>query len=106
MATEPSLRERALRYLARREHTRVELARKLAPHAKDETELSALLDALEAKKQLSDARFADARVNKLARKYGSARILHDLKSRGVDPELARQAAANAQEDDVARARDI
>ena len=55
------LRARALRLLARREHSRVELGRKLAPHAESNEAVESLLDALEQKKQLSDARFAEAR---------------------------------------------
>lgn len=104
--SEPSLRDRALRYLAQREHSRAELARKLAPHAQNEDELTALLDALEARRQLSDVRFADARASKLSRKYGSSRILHDLKARGVDGELAQQTAAAARAGDLERAKDI
>jgi regulatory protein len=104
--TEPSLRDRALRYLAQREHSRAELARKLSPHAQSEDELNALLDALEARRQLSDERFADARASKLSRKYGSSRILQDLKARGVDGELAQQTAAAARTGDLERAREI
>ena len=39
-----TLRERALRLLARREHARAELARKLAPHAESGEALAALPD--------------------------------------------------------------
>jgi len=43
MPRERSLRERALGFLARREHSRTELRRKLAPHAESPEELDALL---------------------------------------------------------------
>jgi regulatory protein len=39
LKTEPSLRARALRFLARREHSRAELARKLAAHAAEGDDL-------------------------------------------------------------------
>jgi hypothetical protein len=77
------LKARALRYLARREHSRDELARKLAPHAESPELLEALLRELESRKQLSNERFAEARASWLARKYGAARIRQDLKSKGV-----------------------
>jgi regulatory protein len=77
------LRARALRHLARREHSRAELARKLAPHAESPAALQLLLNELEAKKQLSDERYAAARAHWLARKYGAVRIRQDLKSHGV-----------------------
>ena len=106
MANTPSLRDRALRFLAQREHSRAELARKLGPHAESEEQLQSLLDNLAAKRQLSDERYADSRSHLLERKYGSARILQDLKAHGVDTELARQTAAAAREGDLERARAI
>lgn len=85
-----ALKARALRLLARREHSRDELARKLSPHAKTAAALAALLDELEQRKQLSDERFAESRARALARKYGPARIRHDLRSKGIAEELAQR----------------
>lgn len=81
------LRARALRLLARREHSRAELASKLAPRAQSPQALQSLLDALEEKQQLSNARFASERARVLARKFGAARIRLDLKSKGVGEDL-------------------
>jgi regulatory protein len=77
-----SLRERAVALLARREHTRAELARKLAPHADDRDEIAPLLDDLVLRKLLSDDRYAEARAHTLARKFGTARIEHELRAKG------------------------
>lgn len=85
--TSVELRTRALRLLARREHSRAELARKLAPRAESPEALADLLDSLEQKKQLSDARYAEARVRQLSRKYGAARIRQDLKANGVGGDI-------------------
>jgi len=93
-----------LRYLARREHSRDELARKLAPHAESPELLEALLRELESRKQLSNQRFAEVRANWLARKYGAARIRHDLKSKGVSEEVSDRAVAEL--DDTAKAKEI
>jgi regulatory protein len=95
------LRARALRLLARREHSRRELARKLAPHAASSEALDALLDALAARQQLSDERFAEQRAHVLARKYGSARIRNDLRAKGISEEAAERIAPAG--DDLARA---
>ncbi|MGZ9215147.1 MAG: hypothetical protein ACXW53_24920 [Candidatus Binatia bacterium] len=54
-----SLRGRALRFLARREHSRAELRRKLLTEDVDAAALDSLLDDLESKKLLSDSRFAE-----------------------------------------------
>lgn len=105
MAREPSLRERALLFLARREHTRDELARKLRSHAEDQAALETLLDDLVRSGKLSDARFAEARTNTLSRKFGASRILHELKSRGVSPEVAAQSVEGARATEFERARE-
>jgi regulatory protein len=81
------LKARALRHLVRREHSRAELARKLARHAESPQALEAVLDSLLAKKQQSDERFAEERSRSLSRKFGSAKIRQDLKARGISDEL-------------------
>lgn len=101
--TPAELRARALRLLARREHSRRELSRKLAAHAESGEALEQLLDALEAKKQLSDERFTAERTRVLSRKYGAVRIRQDLKARGVTEAAVPELSA---EDEKARARAI
>lgn len=81
------LKTRALRYLVRREHSRAELARKLAPHAESPEAVGAVLDLLLSKKHQSDERFAEERARILSRKYGAAHIRHDLKGKGITAEV-------------------
>jgi regulatory protein len=78
------LKARALRYLVRREHSRDELARKLAPHAASPEILEGTLNWLESTNKLSNQRFAELRTHQLARKYGAAKIRQDLKAKGID----------------------
>jgi len=101
--TSVELRTRALRLLARREHSRAELSRKLAPRAESPEALESLLDDLVQKKQLSDARYAEARTRQLARKYGAGRIRQDLKANGVDKGLIENVS---NEGELERARAI
>jgi regulatory protein len=101
--TAVELRARALRLLARREHSPLELERKLRPHADSPEALANLISELKAKNQLSEARFAEERVRWLARKYGAAKIRHDLKSKGVDPAIVERVSSS---DDRERAADI
>jgi regulatory protein len=103
---EPSLRERALRLLAGREHSRLELRRKLAPHSESAEQLDALLEDLTARKQLSDARFAEARSHVMERKFGASRIAHDLRSKGVSDDEAHKAVEAARATDLERAREV
>ncbi|MDH4189618.1 MAG: recombination regulator RecX [Betaproteobacteria bacterium] len=104
--TPQQLRARALRLLARREHSRMELARKLAPRAESGEALVALLDDLERRKQLSDERFAELRAHVLSRKYGTARIRLDLRAKGIAEQTVERMALASAESDVERARAI
>ena len=99
-----ALKARALRLLARREHSREELARKLSPHAQSAALLESVLAGLQEKKQLSDERYAEERARWLARKYGAAKIRHELKAKGVADQLAERLTSGL--DDVAKARQI
>jgi regulatory protein len=101
--TPAQLKARALRHLVRREHSRAELARKLAPHADSPQALEAVIAQLASKGQLSDERFAEVRARALSRKYGAARIRHDLRAKGVDEAIVDAVSA---EGEVERAKAI
>jgi regulatory protein len=101
--TPEALKARALRYLVRREHSRAELARKLAPHAESPAAIEATLDLLLSKKQQSDERFASERARVLSRKYGTQKIRQDLKARGVSDDIVESLSA---EGELERARAI
>lgn len=78
----------ALRLLASREHTRLELRRKLARHH-DEGQIGPVLDELERRRLLSDARFAENYVSQRSRRgYGPLRLRAELTDKGVDHALA------------------
>jgi len=98
------LRARALRLLARREHTRQELEHKLSPHAGSSEDLRGLISGLKQKNQLSEERFAEERARSLSRKYGAARIRQDLRAKGVAEELV--ARFSSSEDELQRAKAI
>ena len=94
--TPAELKARALRHLARREHSRAELSRKLAPHAESAEALLFLLDDLEKRRQLSDERYAEVRSHQMARKYGAARIRQDLKAKGVAEEVVARVSSEGE----------
>ena len=101
--TPAELKARALRHLVLREHSRAELARKLAPHAESPEAIEALLDNLVSRKQLSDERFAEERARSLSRKYGPAKIRQDLKVRGISEEVIERLSAG---DEAERAKAV
>ena len=108
----PSLKARALQWLAQREHSRVELRRKLLRLARQQaadaakgaheggavpaeldpvdpaSAIDLLLDWLVANRYLSDARFVESRVNARAARYGNLRIRQELGQHGAALDAA------------------
>ncbi len=105
-AKEPSLRARALRHLARREHTRHELALKLAPHAESEAEVAQILNDFAQRGWLSEQRAAEQIVHARRGRYGPARIRRDLEVKGVPAETAAAALAALKEGELEAARAV
>jgi regulatory protein len=115
-----SLKARALQWLAQREQSRVELRRKLMPHAVAEAaamsvaasesgteaeqgaqtpaaRVEAVLDWLETHKYLSNERFAESRVHARSARFGNLRIRQELKQHQVSlPPEASQALASTE----------
>ncbi|MEF3061495.1 recombination regulator RecX [Ralstonia solanacearum] len=101
-----SLKARALGYLSRREHSRAELRRKLAPHAESADEMEALLDWLEGENWLSNARFAESVVHRRAGRYGTARLMQELKTHQLDDQALAEVKAQLQASEAARAKAV
>ncbi|MCO5397324.1 recombination regulator RecX [Ralstonia soli] len=99
-----SLKARALGYLSRREHSRVELRRKLAPHAESAEEVDALLDWLERENWLSNTRFAESVVHRRAGRYGTARLMQELKTHQLGEETLGEVKAQLQSSEASRAK--
>lgn len=100
------LRARALRFLARREYSRAELSKRLALYAESSQVLVQLLDSLEARKQLSDERYAEVRSHQLSRKYGTDRIRLELHAKGVAEEILERVIAELASAELVRAIEI
>lgn len=78
-------RAQALDLLARREHSRAELERKLGKRKYDAAAIVEVLDGLEASGALAAGRFAESFIrSRVAKGQGPARIRLDLKAHGID----------------------
>lgn len=132
MATAParlSLKARALKLLAQREHSRLELRRKLLPHAQAFCEarrqaqeeapagaelaepletpnqcLDKLLDWLQAHRYLCEERFVETRVHARAARFGNTRIRLELAQHGL--ALDAEQAAQLKHTELERARSL
>ena len=103
---EPSLRERALRHLARRDHSRAELTRKLAAHG-DADEIDAVIERMGELGLQSDTRYAEAFVRGKAGRFGASRLRSELARRGIDRDLIDEAiAGECVESEADRARAV
>ncbi|KPK31349.1 MAG: hypothetical protein AMJ66_08840, partial [Betaproteobacteria bacterium SG8_40] len=68
--------------LARREYSRRELQDRLSSPDVDDAEVQGVLDEFEDKGWLSERRFVDAVVQTRRRRFGAARVLHELREKG------------------------
>lgn len=101
-----SLRGRALKLLARREHTRAELARKLAAGGDDPTAIEAVLDDCERLGWLSEHRVVEQMVHTRRSRYGSRRIERDLVAKGVSGDAVAAAMADLKGGELEAAREV
>lgn len=124
----PSLKAQALGLLAQREHSELELRRKLlrrlqsarraaavaaaeagpadhdAAPADDATRVDETIAWLRSHNYLSDSRFAESRVHARAARYGNLRIRQELAQHGV--ALDSTAAQALKDSELDRAREV
>ena len=129
-----SIKGRALRYLAQREHSRAELERKLrrvlsrrAPRndGRDEAgdegdgdgdievaapslaqQIAAALDELTTKGFLSDERAAAQLLSSKASRFGVNRLRREMQLKGLDAGLIAATLAQAKDGELAHAREV
>ena len=101
-----SLRARALKLLARREHSRAELARKLSVHAEDVAEIEGVLDDFEKRGWLSERRVVEQVVHGRRSRFGARRIEHELLRKGVSEEAITAAAPALKAGELDAAREV
>lgn len=118
----PSVKAKALACISQREHSRLELRRKLLAHASrltrnaeaaapdadtaatSQEEIEALLDWLATKDLLSESRFVELRVQVRGRRFGNLRIHQELAQHGL--QLDAQSASALRHSELARAHAV
>jgi regulatory protein len=103
---ELSLRARALQHLARREYSRAELRGKLLPRVQEGEDLDALLNDLTLCGWLSDARAATQLLNARRSRFGTQRITHELRQKGIAETLISEALPQLKETELETAREV
>lgn len=101
-----SLREQALAYLARREHSRFELTQKLQRAGYPTEEITQILDKFESKNWLSDQRYAESYVADHLAKSGLAKLAYELRLRGISGNIIEAVLDNISDGEMERALQI
>jgi regulatory protein len=101
-----SLKGRALRFLSMREHSRLELGRKLSKYAEEGDDVGALLDFLEKNNWLSQERFSESLIHRRAARFGNSRIVAELQSHGINGEALQELKSGLSDSEVERACDV
>ncbi|MEV4783316.1 recombination regulator RecX [Burkholderia sp. LMU1-1-1.1] len=105
-APQLSLKARALRFLSMREHSRLELGRKLSKYAEEGDDVEALLDLLEKNNWLSQERFSESLIHRRSARFGNSRIVAELQSHGVKGEALQELKAGLADSETARACEV
>jgi regulatory protein len=82
------------------------LQAKLLSHAEDPAELESLLDDLEKRGWLSEARFVEQLTTVRRRKFGAGRILHELREKGVSESAIEAARSRLKDSETEAARAV
>lgn len=101
-----SLKGRALRLLAGREHSRAELEKKLGPHEEEPGELQRALDELQAKGFISDQRVVESVIHRRAARLGTGRVKQELQAKGIGADVMADALEGLRGTEVQRAREV
>jgi regulatory protein len=103
----------AVAQLARREHSRAELRNKLRRRLKGENDaaeaaaqIETILDELQAKGLLSDARFAAVLTRTRAERFGAARIRREMREHDLPDAVVKPAMEQLRATEEARAREL
>ena len=86
----PSALDKAVNLLAQRARSRNEIIEKLRSAHYDQSVVEMVIYKLEKENLLNDNDFTDQWIQSRIKKYGSARILHELRIKGVDREIIHQ----------------
>ena len=101
---QPSLRARAVRYLSQREHSPLELRRKLLRYCEASEEIDALLASLEQAGLLSGERFAQSLIQRRQQRYGNLRIAQELDAHGLSSDSTANLRQSLKDSELTRAR--
>lgn len=105
-SSQPSAYQKALDWLARREHSTAELRIKLRQKGYLTEDIAATLTQLVEHGYLNDDRYAAMLVRSRQSRYGSHRITAELAAKGIAPEKVAEALASNEQDEFVTALSV
>ena len=103
------MRQRALEYLGKREYSYAELGQKLKTYLEEDEDfdvITVILEDFKTRGWLSDKRFTEQIVHARQAKFGVAKIAHELREKGVSPELIESAVSQIKDNELDNAKEI
>lgn len=105
--TEQTAYQRCIDLLSRREHSQVELRRKMQHSGVDDQLIEVVLTRLQTDNYQSDERFAEVFTrSRVARKYGAKKITYELKQKGIENHLVNQEIIKYNDDFLENAQQL
>jgi len=101
-----SLLARAINLLSRREHSELELSRKLLPHAESPEEIEQVLARLKKENWQSNQRFTHAFAHQKSSKWGTAKILQELKQHKLNTDDITELKEQLEQSEFERAYEV
>lgn len=92
--------------MAKREYSYAELGQKLKAYAEETDDIPALLNDFKERGWLSDTRFTEQIVHARKAKFGSVRVAHELREKGVADDLIANAVETLKETELVNAREV
>ena len=101
-----SLRAQALSLLARREYSKQELARRLLQYTEDPDEIPPLIEDFERRGWLSEQRVAEQVMATRRKRFGSQKIVHEMRQKGLSEEAIAGAREALKDSELESAREV
>ena len=101
-----SLRAQALSLLARREHSKRELARRLLQYTEDPDSIPPLIEEFEQRGWLSEKRVVEQVMASRRRRFGTQKITQELRQKGLSDDAIAGARESLKEGELDAAREV
>jgi regulatory protein len=92
--------------LAQREYSKQELARRLLQYTEDPDEILPLLEDFEQRGWLSEQRVVEQVMASRRRRFGTQKIAHELRQKGLSEEAIAGARESLKEGELEAAREV